>query len=432
MRLHPESTVHCNPELLAPTETRARRRALIAASTLFLILGLGASALGQDPLLVEATDHLARGIGFLRQAGDGQESSLSDALTAFEASADACLRFWKKKPAKAYLVEGKLKNLEFLIVWTDHLLQARGVPTSRSKAATKPTPETEAPPASVSEPTPASPPESPAPAPVPEAAPPPSSADPGPPAPPPKNREEEVERVRALIAQAKEADPSRRAAAARSLGALGSRLGIPCLMDLFRGERDPGVRAALGESLGGLDHRDVVQGLANVARMDDVVMRSEAVSILKRIGAPAAAQALGGFLAPREEDAAARAALEALETMGAEGANALAAGLRACPPAMRPRVVTALGATGEERAAYALTPLLLRRPPTPQLVELRGTAVEALKKLELKAIPALLQSLEAADLRQWSAHVLREITGQTFGIDRDRWVDWWNKQRKRG
>jgi HEAT repeat protein len=406
---------------------------------LCVTLGLGAPARGQDPLIDEASGHLQKGIGFLRQAAEGQESTLSEALTAFEASADACLRFWRKKPAKAYLVEGKLKNLEFLIVWTDHLLQARGVATSRSKAASKPTPEPEPPAGSVPEPTPTNPSSSapadpaPSPSPVPEAPPPlPPPAESSPPPPAPKNREEEIERVKVLTAQARETDPSRRAGAVRDLGALGSRLGIPCLMELFRGERDPGVRVALVEALGGMDHRDVVQGLANIARMDDPAMRSEAVNVLKRISGPAAAQALGGFLAPREEDAASRAALEALGTMGAEGAAALAAGLKTCPPAMRAKLVIALGATGEERAAYALTPLLLRRPPSPQLVELRGTAVEALKKLELKAVPALLQSLDVADLRQWSAHVLREITGQTFGIDRDRWVDWWNKQRKKG
>jgi HEAT repeat protein len=82
-----------------------------------------------------------------------------------------------------------------------------------------------------------------------------------------------------------------------------------------------------------------------------------------------------------------------------------------------------------EAAELLLERLEVERDYWPR-VQLAG-AVQALKLK--KAVDPLLTWMEDEDqnIRMAAVRALRQITGQSFGMDRDKWVAWWQNARPR-
>ncbi len=78
-------------------------------------------------------------------------------------------------------------------------------------------------------------------------------------------------------------------------------------------------------------------------------------------------------------------------------------------------------------------------PPLPVFVralgdqdeDVREAAAEALGKIGPDAVPALIQALQDKEswVRMRASGALETITGQDFGEDADRWLQWWEEQQ---
>lgn len=260
----------------------------------------------------------------------------------------------------------------------------------------------------------------------------------------PKNKiekiQEEIARLRIIINK-DDASTQERLAAVNGLGRVEKnykRYTIQALMDVLKDDRIDKVKSSIsrkGEQkvidsakyhLAKIKGATVAPYLGGLSGWTSERIQLEAVDVLGKIKDKFAAKELVKFL----DDSKPKVRNKAYKTLKSFGKWAIpywGKAARSKSGNFRNKVIKDLGKTGEGVAAKFLVPFLLRKYGS-HVKE----AIAALKKIGMPAVPFLIKALDYRDLRQWSAHTLRQITGKPFGLNKGKWIGWWKGYNRSG
>jgi len=243
-----------------------------------------------------------------------------------------------------------------------------------------------------------------------------------------------VDAVPALIQALRneEEDSDLRQAASDALGAIGSEA-VPVLVQALADE-DERVRWAAARALEDMGPQAVeaIPALIQALRDGDEDVSWAAASALGDIG-PEAIPVLIEALGERDTNVR-RGAILALGWIGPEAKEAAPLIIQALEGEedwlVRSSAARALGWI-EPDASEAVPPLIQALGDESEYV--RSAAADTLGEFGSQArdaVPALIQALgdEYEGTRSSAGRALRDITGQDFGEDRDRWRQWWEQQ----
>ncbi len=240
--------------------------------------------------------------------------------------------------------------------------------------------------------------------------------------------------IPALKRHAAGADPAVRAESVAILGSFHDPSLAPDLRGFLR-DPEPPVRGAAIPGLVAVGDRDCFEILAALCQDPDPAVRSRAIAGSIDL---AARHNLRRDLFWALRDALDRsegaAKIELLSAVGRAGLRELEEVVLPLLDDLNPRVraqaATTLAALSPRRAAE----FLLSRLATEREYWPRVQLAEAARALRLRAaIPELLRWLddEEMNIRMAATRSLRELTGQSFGLDRDRWHAWWRSAASR-
>lgn len=224
-----------------------------------------------------------------------------------------------------------------------------------------------------------------------------------------------------------------RAEAVRLLGELGEPDRAALVRPLLR-DAQPGVRCAAAAALQRLNDPDAFDDLAALCLDADRSVRGQAILSLSAL---AEKHGRGEDLLRVLGDAVERARGDARVDLAAVLARSTNKALMplfsrllvAEEPLVRAHAALGLASVGAvDREEEIVQRLVLERDYWPR-VQLAETA----KALKLrKAIPALIDWLLDPDpnMQQAASRALRGITGQSIGLDHERWSDWWKRAQE--
>jgi HEAT repeat protein len=226
--------------------------------------------------------------------------------------------------------------------------------------------------------------------------------------------------LRELVADLRNRDPLVRLRAAQYLERLDSEAAAPYLAKALVKEEDGRVAAALIAALERRPGAEVAELLArHVAPRGTALARREALLLLRGLlrredeeTGRAASKALGAFALGSRESTI-EEALTLLENAGQVGLWGLHEAIAIRDHRFRLRVIKALGATGDGRAADGLARLLLFGSKGDAHVQ-KMAALDAIRDLGRVAVPWLARFVDLPRHRQWTIFILREITGVEF------------------
>ncbi len=242
---------------------------------------------------------------------------------------------------------------------------------------------------------------------------------------------EERSLVKSLAEDLKSREPDARVRAAQYLGLLSSGEAARPLVAALRREKVDAVREGILSALDAIGGYRVVTELATLSSGDDSALKLKALEVLDVIANRSSAEArhasrsIGAFVSGKD-DAVADKALAALGAMGANGLFGLGEAVMVKNLSRRLRVVEALGACGDGRAAGYLGPFLVFGAKG-DLRTLQQAAVAAITSLGRPAVPHLARFMGNPSLRQWTAYVLRQVTGESFESE-EAVRAWWSRQ----
>ena len=227
-------------------------------------------------------------------------------------------------------------------------------------------------------------------------------------------------------------DSSLREKAARMLAFLGSFDAAPALGKAARKETEPQSRKAMIDALADLGGAKGARELA--ALRAEKPIAGEALEGLIRMGKRnpvdrRIALRLVGAFALVDDAATANRVVDVLVACGPEAARGLEEALATPDIDVRVRVMGALAAAKDPKAARPLANFLLTTTESPDAEKGRAAAEEAILTFGEAAVPHLLPALRNPRLRLRTGDLLRKITGAQIGSGRaDDWVDWWKKK----
>jgi hypothetical protein len=154
---------------------------------------------------------------------------------------------------------------------------------------------------------------------------------------------------------------------------------------------------------------------------------SALVAIARRgkVQARFAGLALGDFVVDSKVEAAVTAALAGLAGTGNDAVPGLLRALETKSPDTELQVIQALSSLADERAAPSLAARIEEKGDAVH----RDAAADALRKIGMPAVPALIDALKARKTRRYAGIVLYDVTGQTFGEDVKAWISWWSARK---
>lgn len=202
-----------------------------------------------------------------------------------------------------------------------------------------------------------------------------------------------------LIRALGDAAPEVREAAARALGQLGLSGGLQAIVACLQ---DPEARVVVAamEVLGESGDSAAVFALLEKTRDPNVRIQLQAITALGRLGDPRAARPLAGMLAHESREVRG-VAVDALGELGWRDATPLLLHLLAASynTELGPRIIAALGRTGDPQSVAPLLELLQREP-------LAASAAAALKRLGPPALEPLVRLLRAGGDEEAARHAL--------------------------
>jgi HEAT repeat protein len=237
-------------------------------------------------------------------------------------------------------------------------------------------------------------------------------------------------RERLIGVVSEDGNPAVRAAAAEALARMGEEEAVPVLTVLLE-DPDPAVRAAAGAALADLAPEQATTLALRRLREWDSLEEEAPVSAHLRIverldlakGAEAALRVLQKGVRPGDRAAAA----EALGRLGEQGAvEALEQALRHDrDAAVRAAAAQALGRLGVEDAVESLLAALQRDAENrPELIRVMARFnPEKVVPILITLVDPQLPPPEAEALTE----TLRRLTRRDFGLDRRRWLKWWEE-----
>jgi HEAT repeat protein len=233
----------------------------------------------------------------------------------------------------------------------------------------------------------------------------------------------------ALGREAASRDPEVRRRAASLLALLGSADGVFPLVQAAAREQDAAVQAAMLDAVVQIGGRKAAEQLG---KLRDGPLGMKAVDGLgrmcgkNRVELRIAAKELGRCAQAKDEGVA-RAAVDLLVGLGADGALGLVDALDSKSTEVRLKIIPALGATKNPKVARPLARFLLSGD-NPAMERCRDAAKEAIKGLGEPAVPYLFAGLRDSETKAHTALLLREMTGQMFSMSRPGdWVNWWKQ-----
>jgi len=229
---------------------------------------------------------------------------------------------------------------------------------------------------------------------------------------------EERRMVHTLSKDLKSREADVRLRAAEYLGLLRSGEAARHLVGALKKEKDPRVQDMILSSLSDIGGVKVTEQLGSLRSVRKKDLQMDALTVLEGIAGRSTAEgkyaskALGRYVSVRDDEVAG-AALGALESIGAIGVYGLVGSAQVKNHEIRLRVIRALGATGDGRAAGGLGPFLVFGVKK-RYHQYKVAAKEALVKLGMPAVPYLARFMDNPSLRQHTTDVLRKITGRGF------------------
>jgi hypothetical protein len=225
-------------------------------------------------------------------------------------------------------------------------------------------------------------------------------------------------------------EPDARRRAAGLLGLIGSGDGVFPLVQAAQKETDPAALAAELDAVVAIGGR---KGASQLGKLrDDRDLATKALDALAKICEKNAVERrIAGMEIARfalaKDEALADRAVDILVALGPEGAYGLVEALKSPSTALRLKLIPAVAATKSPRVAAPLSTFLISGD-NPNTEVCRKAAMEAIKGLGEPAVPYLFAGLRSGETKQWTALLLREMTGQMFSMNRPGdWVTWWKK-----
>ncbi len=231
-------------------------------------------------------------------------------------------------------------------------------------------------------------------------------------------------------------DSAVRERAARLLGDIGAGEGAYALAKALRGEAEPQAALAMGDSLVRIGGCKAGEQLGKLS--EDKKIAGTGVDLLVRFAARNAVdRRLAALQMARFVDSpdkvAAKKALDTLIGMGGDGALGLRDALGATnDPDERIRIFHALADTKQPWVAGPLSKFLIAGD-VPNAIRCRDEAMKALRAMNGTCgeaiVPYMFEGLRGSSTKGWTASLLREVTGQSFGMSRPGdWVSWWKQK----
>ncbi len=230
-------------------------------------------------------------------------------------------------------------------------------------------------------------------------------------------------------------DPSVRERAAKLLGDLGSGEASFSLGDRMRREKEAAPLKAMGDALAAIGGRKSIEQLHKF-RDDELAPRAFewllAIEGRNPVDRRLAVKEMGEFALSKDEAVAGKA-VDRLVALGPDGASGLLHALKTPSTEIRLKIIPALGASKEPKAAAALSSFLLIGD-IPGTVRCRDAARDAITALHKdpavgeKVVPHLFAGLRNAGTKMYTGDLLRKLTGQMFSASRPGdWQRWWKQ-----
>ncbi len=170
-----------------------------------------------------------------------------------------------------------------------------------------------------------------------------------------------------------------------------------------------------------------IEPLINALKVDDQIIQNYASNALAKIGEPAIEQLIASF--KEENSAITRYATRALTQIGTPAIEPLIDSLKNNHWRIRSCAAGALGDIGNSRAVIPLINALREKH-----IGVKKSVIVALKKIkDSRAIYPLILVLEDEDkIVRFSTNLaLVEITGEDFGQNQTKWIEWWERNKKK-
>lgn len=242
--------------------------------------------------------------------------------------------------------------------------------------------------------------------------------------------------VTRLAKQIKSKDLEERRSAAKLLGNLGTGAASFALVRALR-DKDAEVAQFAADGLARLGGMRTCYNLVKTYRDANQESQMAALAVLSKIAnggevdGRTASSAIGRFALSRD-DAVAESAIDQLTSMGLAGGPGLVESLSTRQLPKKVRIIRAIGNIKYYPGAKPVAAYLLRGGGEKTVAQ-RAAAIEALKSMGMPIVGDLIDLLKSSKHKAWVNFVLRDITGQNFGMKyANRWRAWWNKNKPEG
>jgi HEAT repeat protein len=218
-----------------------------------------------------------------------------------------------------------------------------------------------------------------------------------------------------------------RAAALQALGDIGDGRAVPVLLANLRedppGDCEPSLGKVAALALGKCRDKRAIEPL--ILSLQDPLVSGAAAEALGMIGDRSAIEPLKKLLTETPSSATILGALAKLGDRDALDELFVIAKKNDRYYNSDAAAVHALGAINDARVVPALIAALARSSACD------AAAQELAKRKEPRAIPALIAELRKNNHSYFVVEALRDITGQSFGGNPDKWSAWWKAQAAR-
>lgn len=213
--------------------------------------------------------------------------------------------------------------------------------------------------------------------------------------------------------------------AATAIAQMGNA-GFEALTEQIKANKNEEARRNVARALGGVSDRRAVDVLIEALKDKSKWVRYDAAWSLGQLKDGRSLEPLRIAFRDPDRDVRSNAA-DALSRLGTKGVAALLTEIKNEDPNVRELAAGALGSSGD---AQALLPLLSALKD--QSGSVRHSAAYGLRNFnDRRSLHALVEALKDGDtfVRQVASQSLQEMTGQDFGQDAERWLDWINKKQ---
>jgi HEAT repeat protein len=265
--------------------------------------------------------------------------------------------------------------------------------------------------------------------------------------------------VELLLVALNDDEPGVCRASIEALTELGAKKAVDPLRKIWKEDNNKSVRIAAAFAVSKMaEDTEAFDSIIEALKDEEAEVRAYAAELLGKAGSEKTAEPLAELLKDPDEDVC-RAAAASLVKIGKPSVKYLIEALKAEQAYTRLAAARALGEIGDPDASDPLMALLkdsgkdVRRAAVRALAgiagdnavkplaealkdedeEVRRLAGDALVAIGKPAVAPLIEMLKDKDIiiRFNAAKTLEKITGRDFGIDAEKWTEWWQASKNK-